>query len=106
MQAAAQGGILEVSNDSAFTLVNINEELVKREAKSIMQTVDMCRCDKCYFDVCALVLNQMPPQYTTTQKGALLASIQHIKRPQEIDLMLLIAMACKMVKESPRHQTD
>ena len=86
-----------------YELNNIMEEYVKGEVRTAMKEIDMCQCDKCFNDVCAIVLNQVPPMYVTTPKGELLAKIGTMKRPQEIDMTLKVALACKMVNQRPLH---
>jgi len=54
-----------------YILFNAMEEAVREEVKATISNVNICRCDKCYYDICALVLNNLPPQYVTSQEGVL-----------------------------------
>lgn len=88
---------------SHYVVVNAYEELVKQNVLMMVEYMDMCSCDKCISDACALVLNQLPPHYVTTRKGELLSQIPQTMRDQHIDLTVKVVQALQMVKESPRH---
>lgn len=60
-------------------LINIMEELVRRAVDSSIQNMDMCSCEICRLNACALALNALEPRYVTTAKGALLAEIQALR---------------------------
>ena len=59
-------------NQPKYILFNAMEEAVREEVRATMNNANVCRCDKCYNDICAVVLNNSPPQYVTTQEGGLL----------------------------------
>lgn len=90
-------------DDSDFVVVNIYEKLVKESVVDMMKHMDMCKCAKCTSDACALVLNQIQPQYVTTQKGELLSKVPQMAMNNHIDLTVKVVQALRMVKESPRH---
>ncbi len=86
-----------------YLLVNITEELVRRKVKSLMAEADMCRCEKCYCDVCALILNTMTPQYVTTEKGKLLSLLNASNNQFHTDLVVHAWQAIEKVKKAPKH---
>jgi competence protein ComFB len=57
---------------SKYMMFNAMEEAVREEVTATIKNIDTCKCEKCYNDVCAIVLNNMPPQYVTTQQGVLI----------------------------------
>ncbi|MCL1848807.1 MAG: late competence development ComFB family protein [Clostridiales bacterium] len=71
--------------------------------KTIISKMDMCQCDKCFFDVCALVLNKLPPQYVTTEKGNLMMKVPATSAKMELELTILISRSAKMVRDKPMH---
>lgn len=89
--------------NDAYMLVNIIEELVKDKVRVLMASQDMCRCEKCYCDACAIALNALKPCYVTTEKGSLLSllSAQHVGTQTELTVCVLQALL--KVKSSPRH---
>lgn len=84
-------------------LVNITEELVKEKVKEMMASYDMCKCEKCYLDACALVLNVLRPRYVTTHKGSLLSQLSAANNEYQTELTVSVLQALMRVKESPRH---
>jgi len=86
-----------------FALSNYWEARVMERAKVIVSQMDMCQCEKCFFDVCALVLNKLPPQYTTTDKGNLMIKVPATSAKAELELTILISRSAKMVRDRPMH---
>jgi len=91
------------STETEYQLVNIIEELVKSHVRQIMGTYDMCRCEKCYLDACAIVLNSLKPQYVTSSKDSILDMLSDSNLQYITDLTARIARALKLVKEYRRH---
>ena len=84
-------------------LVNAYDELVKTNVRTLISKMDMCQCEKCYLDVCALVLNQLPPKYVTTPKGTLMAKLPSMSNKKEAELTIMITQCAKMVQGKPMH---
>lgn len=90
-------------DDNNYVVINAFEEIVKQNVLMMVEYMDMCSCEKCVSDACALVLNQLSPHYVTTRKGELLSQLPQTMRDQHIDLTVKVVHALHMVKESPRH---
>ena len=86
-----------------YSLSNFWESKVMERTKTIISKMDMCQCDKCFFDVCALVLNKLPPQYVTTEKGNLMMKVPATSAKMELELTILISRSAKMVRDKPMH---
>ncbi|GHU81262.1 hypothetical protein FACS1894191_8010 [Clostridia bacterium] len=86
-----------------FALVNANEELVVNIVKNMMQFVDMCKCEKCFKDTCAIVLNRMSPQYVTTHKGSMLSQLPQMEMMHHAEITIMVVQALKIVGDSPQH---
>ena len=87
-----------------YVMVNIAEELVKRKVKEMMRDeTDMCKCDKCYYDVCALILNDTDARYVTTEKGKLMSLLDATNYQFKTDLVVSAVKAIRKVKSSPKH---
>lgn len=93
----------QIREDDNYVIVNAYEEMVKQNVLMMIEYMDMCRCDKCVSDACAMVLNQLEPHYVTTRKGELLTIIPQTVRDKHIDLTVKVVQALQKVKESPRH---
>ncbi len=87
-----------------YILVNITEQIVKRRVRAAMAEMDMCQCEKCYLDACAIILNKLPPQYVTTKKGKLLSLVNVSTLQSQTTLTVHVLQALTLVKKSPRHQ--
>ena len=64
---------------------------------------DICQCESCHLDVMAIMLNNLPPKYVVTDKGALYAQLNEFNPQNRIDLMTFMTQAVSIVKKSPRH---
>jgi len=86
-----------------YILHNTMEDHVIEKTKAIVSKMDMCQCEKCFIDICAMVLNKTAPVYVTTTKGTLMAKIPHMDQAKELALTVLITQTAKMVMEKPMH---
>ncbi|MCL2579815.1 MAG: late competence development ComFB family protein [Oscillospiraceae bacterium] len=86
-----------------YVIVNAYEDLVKQNVLSMAKYLEMCTCNKCLTDVCALVLNDLPPHYVTTRKGEILTQLPQNAQDKHADLTVKIVHALNFVKDSPRH---
>ncbi len=86
-----------------IVVVNALEEIVQQNVVNMMEYMQMCSCDRCVSDACAMVLNQIPPQYVTTRKGELLTQLPQTMQDKHIDLTVKIVQVLERVKEAPRH---
>jgi competence protein ComFB len=84
-------------------LHNCFEDIVIQKTREIVSKIDMCQCEKCFLDICALVLNQIPPKYVTTTKGNLMAKLPALSPKKEQEMMILITKCARMVQEKPFH---
>ena len=89
------------SND--FMLENEVEAIVKEKTKELMKTIDMCQCETCYYNACAIALNKLKPMYVTSKRGALISQVNTIDVWHQADLTVEIVKALMIVKENPRH---
>lgn len=93
----------ENTKSTDLILVNIVEAIVRDKTAKLMKTIDMCQCETCYLNACAIVLNTRDPLYVTTKRGALLSRIATINYAYQTDLTVEILKALMIVKNSPRH---
>lgn len=86
-----------------YILINAYEELVKTNVRDMMAKTDMCQCEKCFLDVCALVMNNRFAKYVTTRKGAVLAKIPDMNIGDHTKLVVTITIAMELVRQQPQH---
>jgi len=94
---------MKESSQNSYVLVNITEHLVRKKVRELMADYDMCQCEKCYLDACAITLNQLDSHYVTTRKGELLTLLDATAYQYKTDLTVYVLQALKRVKESPQH---
>lgn len=91
------------NKNEELILVNVVESLVRGKARELIKTMDMCQCDKCFMDVCAITLNKLKPKYVTTTKGELLSQISTFSNNYQSELLVEVLKALVAVKKSPKH---
>jgi len=84
-------------------VVNIIEDMVRLKVNDMIKDFDMCDCDLCRLNACAIALNNLPPHYVTTKKGALLGKVDDIELTYRARIAVEVAKALKIVKERPLH---
>ncbi len=82
-------------------LVNIVEELVKDSVNCLIESFDMCSCEVCRMNACALALNELPPKYVTTTRGVLFALITAKGGTYQTAVDVEVAKALEKVKIHP-----
>ncbi len=82
---------------------NLIEEIVLDAVPDYLHKEGMCKCDQCKLDVAAIALNNLPPRYIVTAKGASYAKADMLDMQKYIDIVGAITKAIKLVKEHPRH---
>lgn len=86
-----------------YRLINAYDELVRGSVKEMMEQTDMCRCEKCYLDVCAIVFNRRYTHFVTSGEGEALAKIPDMNHGNRVEMMVMIMDAIKTVKSFPKH---
>ena len=84
-------------------LRNYTEEAVRLYVERWFKEADCCQCDDCRLDVMAIMLNQLPPKYVVTDKGALFAQMDDFEPQNRIDLITLMTKAADQVRNRPQH---
>lgn len=88
---------------SKIILANIIEEIVKYAVDDIIDSMDMCKCEICRLNACAIALNNLPPRYVTTSIGTLLAKIPTEMINYHTIVLVEVTKALMIVKEHPMH---
>lgn len=65
---------------------------------------DTCTCEQCREDMKALALNNIPPHYVVTEKGAILKQVVFDSIGGKAQVTSAILNAIKTVGASPRHR--
>lgn len=92
-----------VSKYDQLILVNVIEEFVSQKARETIKELGACDCKTCYLNVCAIALNNLPPKYVTTTRGALLSRITATEIGNSSAILIEVTKAVIQVKENPHH---
>jgi len=93
----------EMPNETEYKLVNAYDEQVRLCVWQTMHQMDMCTCEKCFLDACAMVYNKGYTKFTTTREGELLSQASRMNHGSHADLLVAVAAALNLVKQSPKH---
>ena len=90
---------------SKYFLRNVMEEAVVAEvAASLKHMPDVCKCEKCFNDICAIALNATPPNYATSEQGELLGKANTLLNIQTRNRVSKeVFKAIEKVKKQPMH---
>jgi len=80
------------------------EEVVLNLMESVLNDIDMCKCEQCVMDIAAIALNNLPPKYISTETGELYSKVNVLRNQFEVDVISAITRAAVLVKKSPRHK--
>ena len=64
---------------------------------------DICKCDRCKWDLVALTLNKFPPKYVVTQKGGVYTRLAELELQFKVDIVRELAVAMEVVRAKPNH---
>ncbi|WP_166246450.1 late competence development ComFB family protein [Paenibacillus turpanensis] len=62
-----------------------------------------CKCHQCKEDILCIVLNRIPPKYTSTQKGELFIKALYLDPQLQSDIMRELMNASLIVKDNRHH---
>jgi competence protein ComFB len=80
------------------------EQLVRATVPDFMEKNDICKCEDCFEDVCALTLNSLPPLYKRlSDRQEIDVFRQSTSRQLSMDINIKIINAIDTVKKNPRH---
>ena len=89
-----------------YQLVNAYDEIVKHAVREVMEKNQMCQCERCFLDICALVFNQGYTYFVNTREGHLLKKIPDMNLGNQVELMVQVMHAMKIVRDFPHHGED
>jgi len=83
---------------------NYMEQVVEKAlAEYLKNEKEICTCDQCFSDMCAMALNQMKPHYATTARGAAFLDSEQKNIAFVVQVVSSIKGAAGKVKQTPRH---
>lgn len=83
---------------------NVMEDLIRTEIDEYIDNLGICTCPVCRRDLLTLTLNNIPPKYVTSEKGAAITKAERIaSRDEKIKLLTEITYYAQMVRQRPNH---
>lgn len=86
-----------------FKLKNYMEDIVQKKVDSVLNIMNICKCDKCRLDIMAIALNDLPPKYVVTDTGELYTKVKELEQQFEVDVETAIVKAAVFVSKNPKH---
>ena len=88
-----------------YYLRNVMEEAVITEVTaSLKHMPGACRCDKCFYDICAIALNAMPANYATSEQGELMGKAKALLNVETRNMVSAqVFKAVERVTHQPMH---
>ena len=91
-------------NMKGYDFVNVMQLIVERKAKKYMSLFGVCECSKCFADVCAIALNNLPPKYAVHRSGDVASTVSVCEGRFEASAVAQVTKACRIVMENPQHE--
>lgn len=90
--------------DKTYKVVNAYDELVRQAVHEAIDKDDgMCKCEKCFLDVCTIVFNSGFSHFVTSHQGELYAKVNDMNLGNHVDLFIVVLRAIQTVKQKPMH---
>lgn len=85
-------------------LVNAVEAIISNLYEEFQKSYDLkCGCQHCKEDILALVLNRIPPKYTSSEKGQLYIKTLYLNPQLQSDVMRELMRAALVVEHKQNH---
>ena len=104
--ASDEGNTPARKRPAHYQLVNAYDELVQTAVRELMAKTDMCQCEKCFLDICAIVFNQGYTHFVNTREGQLLKKVPDMNLGNHVEMMVQVMHALRLVKTFPHHDAD
>lgn len=85
-------------------LHNYMEDVVMLALEELFsQKEDICKCEKCKFDIATMALNKLPPRYVVTKKGRVYTKLSELELQNKADILKELVKAINIVQKKPQH---
>lgn len=81
----------------------MTEKIVRNRLTEILKDMDCCKCDICYTDMLAIILNTLKPQYVNSYEGEVLKRLENTAVQKTIDMDIAIIKAIEIVSRVDHH---
>ncbi len=85
-------------------IYNYMEDVIKDELdKLLVDITDICKCQKCKFDMMVWALNRLPPKYVLSDKGRIYTKLTEQETQFRVDVVRELTKAILCIAKNPRH---
>lgn len=84
-------------------LKNTMEDVVNKNIDTILNLMNICKCEKCRMDIMAISLNDLPAKYVVTEVGELYTKVRELEPQFEVNVETAIIKAAIFVTKNPQH---
>lgn len=96
--------LVDQLQDEHFHFINVMEELImQHDLDTILRQYNVCTCNRCKADVCALTLTGLPAKYVVASDNSLSPVLNYYKNRYKISILAELSKACTVVREHPHH---
>lgn len=96
--------LVDQLQDEHFHFINVMEELImQHDLDTILRQYNVCTCNRCKADVCALTLTGLPAKYVVASDNSLSPILNYYKNRYKISILAELSKACTVVREHPHH---
>ena len=86
-------------------LKNITQDIVFEKLDEMLPNITkICTCERCRYDIMAIALNNLPPRYVVTDRGAIFSRASSLDVQIAADTVSELTKAIEQVKKDPRHE--
>jgi competence protein ComFB len=86
-------------------------ELINRTLHCVWQTLDevlekrtdICKCEKCRYDMVCMALNNLRPNYFVSKHGSVYAKLGDLSQQKRTDVLTEVTRAVDRVSNNPHH---
>ncbi len=83
---------------------NYMEDVVQDELELLLAERDnICKCNKCKFDMMVWALNRLPPKYVITDRGRFYTKLKEQEIQFKADVVKELTKAIDFVSDHPHH---
>jgi len=87
-------------------LINAVEAIVSHSFEEFQKSYELkCVCDQCKEDIQAIVLNRIPPKYTSSERGQLFVKSLYLNTQLQSDILKELMSAVIIVEQNQHHVT-
>jgi competence protein ComFB len=80
------------------------EDVVQDELEILLsERENICKCQKCKYDMMVMALNRLPPQYVITNRGRLYTKLTEQEAQFKADVVKELTKSILKVSRNPQH---